>query len=188
MEATATGTDVRTRILNAALDLLATGGVQELTQPRVSKAAGIRQSHLTYYFPTINDLLQAVAQHTLERVLEQVRQAGPQARPGSFVDIVAAATADKRRVRTILGLVSAADRDPAMKLRMREFIRELRAGIAPLLREAGFSGTAEEVAFMHSVTVGTALLQLARDDDAARAEARQVLATALAMLRQKEKA
>ena len=58
--------DVRTRILDAALGLLAEGG--ELTQPRVSKAAGVRQSHLTYYFPTITDLLQAVARHSFDKL------------------------------------------------------------------------------------------------------------------------
>ena len=184
MGAPAAVTDVRTRILNAALDLLATGGVQELTQPRVCKAAGIRQSHLTYYYPTINDLLQAVAQHTLERVIAQVRQVDSTGAPSSFVEAIAAATTDKRRVRTILGLVSAADRDPAMKERLRAFIHELRAGIAPLLKVAGLAATPEQVAFMHSVTVGTAVLHLARDDDAARAESRKVLATAIGFLKE----
>ncbi|MDH3319882.1 MAG: TetR/AcrR family transcriptional regulator [Betaproteobacteria bacterium] len=53
---------VRDRILEAALGLLAESGAHELTQPKVSKAAGVRQSRLTYYFPTRADLLQAVAQ------------------------------------------------------------------------------------------------------------------------------
>jgi AcrR family transcriptional regulator len=50
-----TAIDVRTRILEAALGLLAEHGVTELTQPKIAAAAGVRQSHLTYYFPTRMD-------------------------------------------------------------------------------------------------------------------------------------
>lgn len=175
-------TDVRTRILGAALALLAKGGAQELTQPRVCKAAGVRQSHLTYYFPTINDLLQAVALHVLQSVAAEIG-----ARPGtSFVDSVATASADKARVRVMLGLVSAADRGASLKPRMREFIRELRGGIAQALRAAGYEGTPQQAAFMHSVVIGQAVLQIARDNPEARREAREVIATAAGFLRRVE--
>src|SRR5204862_155958 len=60
--------DVRSRILEAALGLLAESGAHELTQPRVARAAGVRQSHLTYYFPTRAALMQAVARHSIERL------------------------------------------------------------------------------------------------------------------------
>lgn len=177
--------DTRTKILNAALGLLAEGGLQELTQPRIAKAAGVRQSHLTYYFSTIHDLLQAIAQHTLESLVAEVGAKDPAQRPASFIDAVAAASADKRRVRVLLGLVTAADRDPAIKPRMREFIQKLRAGIAPALQAGGLEGTPEQVAFMHSVVVGQAVLQLARDNEDAHAEARQVLEMAAGFLRRK---
>ena len=59
-------TDIRAQILDTAFALLADHGVAYLTQPRVSKAAGVRQSHLTYYFPTRGDLLAAVARHSIE--------------------------------------------------------------------------------------------------------------------------
>ena len=85
----------------------------------------------------------------------------------------------------ILGLVTAADRDAALKPRMRLFIKELRAGIAPALKSGGLVGTPEQVAFMHSVVVGAAVLQLARDNDEARREARTVIETAVAFLREK---
>ncbi|WP_159732727.1 TetR/AcrR family transcriptional regulator [Methylosinus sp. Ce-a6] len=53
---------VRQRILNAALDIVEKDGVEALTQPRVAKAAGVRQSHLTYYFPRKADLFVALLQ------------------------------------------------------------------------------------------------------------------------------
>ncbi len=178
-------TSVRTNILNAALGLLAAGGTQELTQPRICKAAGVRQSHLTYYFPTINDLLQAVAKHTLEAMAADLGKQNPTQRPAFLLDGIAAASGDKRRVRLILGLVTAADRDPALKPRMRKFIKEIRQSIEPVLQSAGLKGTPEQIGFMHSVVVGQAVLQLARDNTEARKEARKILEMAVKFLRRK---
>jgi AcrR family transcriptional regulator len=167
--------DVRSRIVQAALEVLAEGG--ELTQPRVSRAAGVRQSHLTYYFPTITDLLQAVARHSFDRLAGELGGAGR--RPGSVAAGMARATADKRRVRMMLGLVTAADRDPSLKPRMRAFIKELRGRIAPMLQAARLEVNDEDMAFMHTVVVGAAVLQLARDSAEARREARTVLERAV---------
>jgi AcrR family transcriptional regulator len=177
--------DVRTRILDAALGLLAKGGARELTQPRVSRAAGIRQSHLTYYFPTVNELLQAVARHSVDALTQALAREGARG-AGSFAEAIAAGSADKSRVRVMLGLVAAADRDASLKPRLREFIDELRAMLAPALRAGGLAATPEEVAFLHSVVIGQALLQLARDNEAARAEARRVIEMAAGFLRRRD--
>jgi len=168
--------DVRSRIVQAALELLAEGG--ELTQPRVSRAAGVRQSHLTYYFPTVTDLLQAVARHSFDRLAGELGAAG-RGRPPSIASGMARATADKRRVRMMLGLVTAADRDPSLKPRMRAFVKELRGRIAPMLAAAGLEVGEEDMAFIHTVVVGAAVLQLARDNAEARREARTVLERAI---------
>jgi AcrR family transcriptional regulator len=177
--------DVRERILDASLQLLAKEGVQALTQPKVCRAAGIRQSHLTYYFPTVNELLQAVAKHSVDALAANVAREGARG-PGSFASAIAAGTADRRRVRVMLGLVTAADRDATLKPRLREFIRELRAGIAPALKAGGLQATAEQVAFMHSVAIGQAVLQLARDNEEARKEARRVIEMAAGFLRRED--
>src|ERR671924_1350465 len=104
--------DVRTRILEAALRLLGEGGgAQNLTQPRVSKEAGVRQSHLTYYFPTVTDLLQAVARHSFQSLAKELTGADARARSASLAEAIAKATRDKRRVRVMLALVHSADRD-----------------------------------------------------------------------------
>jgi AcrR family transcriptional regulator len=174
--------DVRTRILEAALRLLGEGGAQQLTQPRVSKEAGVRQSHLTYYFPTVTDLLHAVARHSFQSLSKELAGVDARERPASLADAIAGATRDKRRVRLMLGLVQSADRDASLKPGMRRFIRELRAGLEPLLRSAGLEARPEDIAFLHSVVIGCAVLQLARDDNEARAEARAVLEKAIACL------
>jgi AcrR family transcriptional regulator len=163
--------DVRERILEAALELLSLSGAHELTQPRVAKAAGVRQSHLTYYFPTRADLLQAVAHYSIEKLLSQLAHA----RPGALPVEMATAAADKRRARVMLGLVAAADREAKIKQRLRKFIAEIRKPMAAMLAAGGLMADERSVAFFHSVVIGCSVLQLARDNPAARAEAREVL-------------
>ena len=177
--------DAKTKILEAALALLAKGGAQELTQPRIAKAAGVRQSHLTYYFPTIHDLLQGVAKYTLDAMTAELAKRDAGQRPPSLVDAAVATSADKRRMRMVLGLVTTADREPKLKPRMREFLKEIRQGIAQMLKAGGLEGTPDQVAFMHSVTVGQGILQLARDNEEARQEAHRILQMAVEFLRRK---
>jgi len=169
---------VRSRILDAALGLLAEGGAHELTQPKVARAAGVRQSHLTYYFPTRGELLQEVARHSIEKLATQLAHSAK----GSLAERVAAGAADKRRSRVMLGLVNAADRDARIKPRMRKFVAELRARMTPVLAAGGLKTDPESVAFFHSCVVGCAVLQLARDNPEARAEARAVLKKAAACI------
>ena len=177
--------DARTKILDAALGLLAKGGAQELTQTRICKAAGVRQSHLTYYFPTIRELLEGVAKYTLDTMTAELAQRDPAQRPASLLDAAIATSADKRRMRMVLGLVTTADREPKVKPRMREFLKEIRQGLAQMLKAAGLEGTPDQAAFIHAVTVGQGILQLARDNEESRQEAKRVLQMAIEFLRRK---
>jgi hypothetical protein len=68
---------------------------------------------------------------------------------------------------------------------MRAFVGEIRARIAPLLQAGGLEAGGEEIAFLHTVVVGCAVLQLARDNAAARKEAREVLEFAVGCLAKK---
>ena len=172
---------VRDRILEAALGLLAESGAHELTQPRVSKAAGVRQSHLTYYFPTRADLLQAVAQYSIGKLAGQLAHDRP-ATPEAVAQGIAAGSADKRRGRGMLGLGGAGGRGPAIKKRMPGFIAKLREQMTPALDAGGLETDPESVAFFHSVAVGCAVLQLARGNAGARDEAKAVLRKAAAAI------
>ena len=170
--------DVRDRILEAALRLLAESGAHELTQPKVARAAGVRQSHLTYYFPTRGELLQEVARYSIEKLAGQLAHG----QPGAMPEAIAAGAADKRRSRVMLGLVTAADRDPEIKKRMRKFVAELRMRMAPVLAAGGLETDPDSVAFFHCTIIGCAVLQLARDNAEARAEAKAVLKKAAACI------
>lgn len=63
------GTPKNTRqlILDTALDIVEQSGVRALTQPRIAKISGLRQSHLTYYFPRKADLYIALLDASHER-------------------------------------------------------------------------------------------------------------------------
>src|SRR2546426_5166330 len=122
--------DVRDRLLEAALKLLAESGAHELTQPRVSKAAGVRQSHLTYYFPTRADLLQEVARYSIEKLASDLAHV-KEHNPAQVAQGIAAGSADKRRVRVLLGLVTAAGRGPKIKKGLGKFIPGLAQRMTP---------------------------------------------------------
>jgi AcrR family transcriptional regulator len=177
--------DARTKILEAALGLLAKGGAQELTQPRIAKAAGVRQSHITYYFPTIHVLLEEVAKYTLDSMTADIARHAPAEKPLSLLDAAIATSADKRRMRMVLGLVTTVDRESKLKPRMREFLKEIRQGLTRLAQAGGLEGTPDQVAFLHAVVVGQGILQLARDNEEAREEARRILRMAVDFLGRK---
>ena len=65
----------REAIVASALDVIEEDGLSGFTQPRVAQRAGLRQSHLTYYFPTRADLLLAVAEEAVRRRIEVLRAA-----------------------------------------------------------------------------------------------------------------
>ena len=60
------GQETKNKILQAALEVLQEGGVKQLSQPKVAKAAGVRQSNLTYYFPKKNDLIAGLMQQHID--------------------------------------------------------------------------------------------------------------------------
>src|SRR5258708_4206495 len=155
--------EVRDRILEAALELLSKSGAHELTQPKVAKAAGVRQSHLTYYFPTRGDLLQEVARYSIAALAGQLAHAKVH-NPSQVAHGI------------------AADRDPKIRQRLRKFIDELRSMMTPALAQSGLETDPDSVAFFHSVVVGCAVLQLARDNAQARAEAQAVIKKAAGYL------
>lgn len=177
--------DVRERILEAALHLLGEQGVTELTQPRVARAAGVTQSHLTYYFPRRHELLLAVAQRSVERELGRLIAevaAAPEDRLDRAAQLLASALTDKRRARMMLGLIIAADEQPAIRAALRDFVARVRAMLAAATGAMGIGADARKLAALHAAMVGVAVLNLARDDGASHEEAVQTPRLILALL------
>lgn len=175
---------VPNRILQAAIGILAEHGVGDLTQPKVARAAGIRQSHLTYYFPTRADLLLAVATHSVEAMannLDQGIRDGTLTAHGLAGALFTAAS-DKRRARILVGLAITAIEDVQVRERFRQFVASVRERIRALLGLIGIELDASALAAFHSTLVGATLLNLARDDAASRRELKRVIATAVERL------
>lgn len=176
--------DVRTRILQAALGLLAEHGVGALTQPKVARAAGVRQGHLTYYFPTRADLLLGVAACSIDALMGGMAQA---TRDGALTAAtlpaaLAAAASDRQRARILLGLAVTTDEDALLQERFREFVPGVRARIAAQLAQLGLRVDADTLAACHSMLVGAAVLHFARDSHASREELRRVMAVLVEQL------
>lgn len=173
--------DVRQRILEAASALLAEHGFMEVSQPKVAKAAGVRQSHLTYYFPTRGDLLKGVAIHSIESVLNAMAGSAGAGKvtPEAFAQIAAETLSDKRRARVMLGLIVSSDEDREIKQFLRDFIVRVRAAFAGIAAALGREPDAASIAAMHMLFVGATILNVARDDANSRRECAEIARLAI---------
>lgn len=148
--------DVRQRLLSAAVAVLREDGFHALTQTRVAERSGLRQSHLTYYFPRRADLLMAVA----ETVASQM-QAGVSAQSsGRPLDIdglravLHAQLADREVPRLMLALVAAADEDARLGAWLARFHAGIAAMLAAALARAGVEAPVEALALFQATLVG----------------------------------
>lgn len=156
------GSEARQRLLTAALEIMQSQGFQSLTQARVAEAAGMRQSHLTYYFRTRNDLLKAIVEEGCSTLLGMI---GCSLRPGKatlakFRDALLSVVGDQSMPRLMIAFTVASDEDHALKDWMAEFDRGLQAHLAASLRQFGLKPSANDLFLFHAVMVGTSVLSL----------------------------
>ncbi|MCB1906465.1 MAG: TetR/AcrR family transcriptional regulator [Rhodocyclaceae bacterium] len=157
-------TDTRSRILDAGAGLLNDEGLAAVTQPRIARAAGLRQSHVTYYFPTRADLLLALAEHSVDQALAGVETRRDEL-PGALID----GATYLPRVRMLASLVLAADQDPALRPVLDRLVARLRDALAGVLRAFGHRGSEAEALTLQATLTGLALLHLGRQNtDSAR--------------------
>lgn len=175
---------VRDRIVAAAVELLHRHGIHALTQARVSDLAGVRQSHLTYYFPTRSDLLkQAVVAGTAS--LLAAIEGPPSERAESlaeFHDALAAQVADRRVPRMMAGLVVASEEDPALKPWLEQFEADMLERLMKGFRVRGFVPKREALELFQATVVGALTLDLAASSAASRRRTRTILDAAFAHL------
>ncbi|MFC5064851.1 TetR/AcrR family transcriptional regulator [Actinomycetospora atypica] len=153
--------------MDAALEVIGETGPAGFTQPRVAARVGLRQSHLTYYFPTRDDLLVAVAEEAVRRRVALLREV-QDAADGLDEQITALARVltSPEQTRVLLALTQAADRNEAV----REAFGGLAAGVGPvgarMLTAAGADADQAAVALLQATSTGLAVLALARGSDA----------------------
>ena len=163
--------DRRQAIVAAALEVIGESGLAGFTQPRVAARAGMRQSHLTYYFPTRDDLLVAVADEAVARRVDVLRAAHAAAGgPREQVAALARVLTSPEQTRVLLALTQAADRDD----HVRASFGALAAGVGPLsaglLESVGADADQAALALLQATATGIAVLALARGTDAPVAE------------------
>jgi AcrR family transcriptional regulator len=127
---------VRERILDAAVTILRESGLQRLLQLQVSEKAGVRQSHLTYYFPTRQDLLEAVTARVVDGIATGVHAAveGQEGTGHSqLLNRLATAVADLEHMRMFVAVIVEADADPALRPMLVGATHRLEAVLAEAL-------------------------------------------------------
>lgn len=78
----------REQILNAAETVIAGHGIQELSLKRIEDLAGMSRGQLTYYFPTKEQILLAVHDRMLRRMIrERMAADGPKPMTGRAWDV-----------------------------------------------------------------------------------------------------
>jgi AcrR family transcriptional regulator len=171
---------VRDRLLEAALEVLAEQGMHALTQSRVAEHAGVRQSHLTYYFPTRSDLLKGIVEHAAGHSpgMFGTDPALPTPSHSALKSHLGNQVTDTRLARVMLALTAASDEDPTLKLWMAEFDRSVRETFGAVLAGMGCRVKPRELALFHASLVGIAVLHSSEGTEASATEARKLIGLA----------
>jgi DNA-binding transcriptional regulator YbjK len=172
---------VRSRLLESALEILGEEGMHALTQTRVAEHAGLRQSHLTYYFPTRSDLLKGIVEHAASISPGMFATGAASLEPtlASLKEHLGDQVTDTRLSRVMLALTAASDEDPSLKRWMVEFDRSVREMFGATLAAMGRRVKTQDLALFHATMVGVAVLHSSEGTATSAAEARKLVGLAL---------
>jgi AcrR family transcriptional regulator len=168
---------VRDRIVAAALEVLHEQGINALTQTSVAKRAGVRQSHLTYYFPTRNDLLKQTVVSGVESLLGAL-EAPDESGTRSLTQLrrtLELQMADRRVPRMMAGLVVASEEDRSLKPWLEQFEADMLGRMRQALAARGLRPARADLELFHAAFVGALHLDLAASSDASSRRARATL-------------
>lgn len=172
--------DVRSRLLLAADDILVNEGIQALTQTRVAEAAGVRQSHLTYYFETRSALIRSIIEYTASSLVAQFTD---NARGGrvSLPELrrrLMESLSDRRIARRMMAMLVSTDEDPSLMAVLDEIENQHCASMAQTIRQLGVELSDQDVMLLHSSLIGILMRYGNRNSKAARQQARALIGEA----------
>jgi DNA-binding transcriptional regulator YbjK len=136
----------REAILDAALELIAERGTEQLTHRSVAEAAGVPLGSTTYYFASRDELVREAFRRYVVRVLDLLSGMLNAARPRDAAglveqlgEIVRRETSGGLRWALIVEyeLVLRAARDPELVVDYHGYERALASGLAEVLEELG---------------------------------------------------
>jgi AcrR family transcriptional regulator len=102
----AAGERTRTRLMDAALDLIAENGEEGVTLRELTDAAEANVAAVSYHFGSLKSLCDAAIEHALERYLDAQQEAISELGPESTLDDLAAAFA-----RPMISAITKGGRD-----------------------------------------------------------------------------
>ena len=175
--------DRRQDIVNAGIAVLREYGFAGFTQPRVAAEAGLRQSHLTYYFPTRVDLLSAVAHAAIERQLAAVDAVVDASSARGAAKVIANVVVRHENTRVIMALAQAADQEPALRQIFLQLADGMILRAGKLLTQLNVEPTDEYCSLLHAMSVGMAVVDLATARKDGERRAARTLETALTLMK-----
>lgn len=151
------------RLLGAALDLVRSEGPQGLTQARVAAAAGVRQSHLTYYFPTRQHLLKALVQVIHAERIAALSAVMPGAlqtplRTHKVREFFEQRMREPLLARLMLAITNAAEEDPSLRHWLADLDDDVLDGLREVFALLRVRPSESELALFHASLVGAAIL------------------------------
>lgn len=169
--------DVRSRLLRAADEILVSEGIQAITQTRVSKVAGVRQSHLTYYFSTRSALIKAIMEFTADSVVIGFISpaAGARLTLAGLRERLVEGLSDWRIARRLVGLLVSADEDPSLLMVLDKIEHEHCDQLAQTMRQLGVELSAQDAMLMHASLIGILMRHCNRNSLAARQRVRALI-------------
>jgi AcrR family transcriptional regulator len=170
-------------ILSASLAILREEGLAGLTQPRVAARAGVRQGHMTYYFPTRIDLLTEVARAAVEaqsNAAKSLLQGISSTREG--VDQIASVIVRHENTRLLAALNQAADQEPRVRKLFGELLETFVSEIRASLERLHIEPSAARIDLVHALYVGLSIIDLATGRPNGQNRAKAVLKLAFEML------
>ena len=175
--------NVKDSILNAGMTLLKEKGIAALTQPQVAKAAGVKQSHLTYYFPTRTKLLLAIAEQTISTAMADIAaRLAEKPERATLAATLAEIMITGLPPRVVIGLIVAADAEPEIRQSLCELISHVRMQVQTLLIKAGLAASADTAMLFHATVVGLAVMHQARMSPESAGEVHDGVAAMLQLL------
>ena len=174
--------DRRQNIIEAGLATLREHGYAGFTQPRVASRAGLRQSHLTYYYPTRVDLLAAVGRTAIDGQLAAIDAVFDGSSPDKVANAIAKVVVRHENTRVMMALAQAADREPQLRALFRELADGIVRRAARFLHALNPAATEADARLLHRLSVGLAVVDLATGRTDGKRRAAAVLKAALTML------
>lgn len=163
-------TTTRTRALEAAVDLLGTGGLRALTHGRVDERAGLPKGSTSNHFRTRDALLSGVVIWIVEREMSDFGRAFSPTSAGDLVDglcwLLDRVTKDNQTLTTArLVLFMEASHDAGLRASISRGREAMESWFFPVLTRLGAPDPPVAGAAVAACFEGLVLHRIARHDD-----------------------